>query len=179
MRAIKQQTQKQKKQNSRFFEYFLNQYGEACTSRASDTELMDKMKMFFMDLAFGNFTQPKYFQYLAGDRRIIHYALEMAKDKLMDALCYKESLEHIAVLNTPNAAMIKKNPHFDSCLREAVEKATAYSLIIQTLNQFMLSGYDQTDGTYHYERSNPNLLLSLAAQFRSNPFYRNTKRAIF
>lgn len=181
MRAFSKPSQKPKNQKSKFFEYFLNQYGETCTSRASDAEIQDKMRSFFIDLIFGNINSVKYFNYLAGDVRIIVYAIETAKTKLFDSLCYRDCINKVAMDNSLEAINIKSNPNFDSCLREAIEKANVYQFIYDALVNFDRSGLIQEDGfsMVHPERRQPEYLLALAAKFRGNPFTRLTKRMIF
>ena len=176
MRQIRSNNRKPKP--SKFFEYFLGQYGVACTSRATVNEIQSKLKLLYFDLMFGNLQQAKYFQYILGDERIFDEALIDLKNKLLECIVYRDSLKFVAQNNDrPGSVQIQTNPQFNKCLMDSENRVFTYSTIYDGIMKYKSTGI-LPDGTYAPEKCNPQFLICIAMQLNNNPFGRGAKQSI-
>lgn len=177
MRALRPASFNRKQKPSKFFEYFLNQYGPSCTSRASVKEIHDKIKTLYLDLAFGNMQQPKYYQYIIGDNRIIECALNDLTIKFSEAVAYRDALRYTASAKDPSVMPILSNPSFNKCLNDSENRVYSYSILIEGLTEFKNSGIAQ-DGFIHLEMANIQFLIKIPVQLNNNPFARGAKQQL-
>ena len=72
---------KKRNTKSKFYEYFLTQYGNIdCTRKATDQEIIDRMRLFINDLVFGNVLQEKYWNLFEADLRVLVIGLNYVKE---------------------------------------------------------------------------------------------------
>ena len=177
MRALKPSVLNKKIRNSKFFDHFISQYGPSCTAKSSNKEIEDKLKMFYLDLAFGNLQQQKYYQYLVGDTRIVDEALQDLQNRMLEAVVYRDALKFTASINNQESFNIRSNPMYNKCVNDSENKVYAYSVLIDGLTEYKNSGLGQ-DGYIHPEMCNPQYLVKISIQINSNPFARGSKQQL-
>ena len=178
MRALKPSVLNKKLKPSKFFEHFLNLNGPTCTAKATNLDIQAKLKVLYLDLAFGNLQQTKYYQYFVGDPRIVQEAINDLQNKVMDALAYRDSLRFVANRpQDPEARNILMNPMFNKVIQNAEMKYIAYSTIMEGLVKYRDSGLGM-DGLIHPEACNPQYLVYISMQLNSNPFIKGAKNLI-
>ena len=178
MRALKASTLNKKLRPSKFFEHFLNQNGPSCTAKATNIDIQSKLKVLYLDLAFGNLQQAKYYQYFVGDPRIIQEAINDLQNKVLESLAYRDALKFTANRpQDPDARAILSNPAFNSVINKAELTYVAYSIILEGVVKYRDSGMG-TDGLIHPEYCNPQFLVTISIQLNSNPFTRGAKNLI-
>ena len=178
MRALKSVNMNKKLRPSKFFEHFLNTFGPTCTAKASTAEIQAKLKVLYLDLAFGNMQQTKYYQYLVGDPRIVQEAINDLRNKVLESLAYRDALRFVSNRpQDPESRSILTNPAFDTVIRQAELKFTAYSIILEGVTNYRDSGMCQ-DGFIHPEMCNPQYLVTISMQLNNNPFIKNSKNMI-
>lgn len=174
MREIVRKGRKNTK--SKFYEYFINQYGNIdCTRKAQDTEIVDRMRLFINDLVFGNILQEKYWNLFEADLRVLIFALRHVKEKLFKLQCYRDCIQNIAIRNDQNANSIKMNPAFESCMIETEELVKGYMIIYTGLNDFYNSGIQ--NGMINFKACNLDHLQNIAIQFK-NPIFKLTRKVV-
>ena len=113
---------KKRNTKSKFYEYFLTQYGSIdCTRKATDQEIIDRMRLFINDLVFGNVLQEKYWNLFEADLRVLVIGLNYVKEKLYKLQCYRDCIQSVSIRNDNTANVIKMNPVFETCLIESDE----------------------------------------------------------
>ena len=147
----------QKLRNSKFFEYFIKQYGERCTKDANDEDLFRNMRSFYTDLLYGNIQQDKYMRYLSLDDRILKVAINDCYQKLMSSIIVKEALEYSQQMQHP----VSKYDQFVITINEAKARNFCYGILYNGLLNFINTG-------------NPNYLIHISVEF-NNPMNRNAK----
>ena len=178
MRALKPSTLNKKLRPSKFFEHFLSQNGPSCTAKATNVDIQAKLKMLYLDLAFGNLQQAKYYQYFIGDPRIIQEAINDLQNRVLETLAYRDALKFAANRpQDPDARMILTNPQVNDVIQKAELTYIAYSTILEGVVKYRDSGMC-TDGLIHPEMCNPQFLVTISIQLNSNPFTRGAKNMI-
>lgn len=178
MRALKSINANKKLRPSKFFEHFLNTFGPTCTAKASTAEIQAKLKVLYLDLAFGNMQQNKYYQYFVGDPRIIQEAITDLKNKILETLAYRDSLRFVANRpQDPETRSILANPAFNTVIQQAELKFVAYSTIMEGISRYRDSGIC-SDGFIHPEMCNPQYLVTISMQLNNNPFIKGAKNLI-
>ena len=159
MRPIKQ-SMNAKQRNSKFFEYFLKNYGDSCTITATDDDIKKNLKNLYLDLAFGNIIHQdnKYLQYIYNDTRIMSLAAQDTQKKLFEIYIIIESLK-FARSNNMQFAML---PQYNDVFNEFNIKYVTYSILNKGITDFVSSG------------GNKDYLVQITVQF-NNPMNRNSK----
>lgn len=143
-----------KQKNSRFFESFIQKYGERATLDASDEEVYKQLRTFYTDLTYGNIQQEKYIQYLFSDSRLLEMARQDSESKMIKAGIVAQSLQFARANNFPPTL----NGSFEQTYTEANAKYTCYTIINQGITHFASTG-------------NINYLIQIAMHF-ANPMNR-------
>ena len=178
MRALKPSTLNKKLRPSKFFEHFLSQNGPSCTAKATNVDIQAKLKMLYLDLAFGNLQQTKYYQYFIGDPRIIQEAINDLHTKVLESLAYRDALRFTANRSQdPDTRPILGNPAFGSVMQKSELTYLAYSTILEGIVKYRDSGMGP-DGFIHPEMCNPQFLVTISVQLNSNPFIKGAKNLI-
>jgi hypothetical protein len=154
------QIQTQKQRPSKFFEYFIKNYGESATKTVNDDEIFKNLKSLYLDLAFGNLQQEKYFQYLYSDFRIMQIAANDLHQKVMESFIVAESLKFARNMNFQATSL----EQFGNTLLNAETKYFTYSVLHKGVTGFLMSG-------------DINALISISVQF-NNPMNRNSKSVL-
>ena len=178
MRALKASTLNKKLRPSKFFEHFLSTNGPTCTAKASTADIQAKLKVLYLDLAFGNLQQNKYYQYFIGDPRIVQEAINDLQNKVLETLACRDALRFAA--NRPqdsDTRPILANPVFGAVIQKAELKYIAYSTILEGIVKYRDSGMGP-DGFIHPEMCNPQFLVTISIQLNGNPFMKGAKNLI-
>ena len=159
MKNIKQiQTQKQRP--SKFFEYFIKNYGESATRTVNTDEIYKNLKSLYLDLAFGNLQQERYYQYLYSDIRIMQIAANDLHEKVMETYIVVESLKFAKGMGFQPTTL----EQYSRVLLENQTKFFTYSVLQKNINDFLMTG-------------DINCLINIAVQF-NNPMNRNSKAVL-
>lgn len=150
MRPLKPDAMNKKMKPSRFFDYFIRQYGQVGTSRATVLEIQKNLRSFFLDLAFGNIVQEKYTQFILGDPRIVDEALIEVTSKLKKNMIYMEALNIAAQTGSP----ITQYPEYNECYSQETLRHYTYSILHQGLSNFKMT-------------QDPSHLVFISTQFNS------------
>ena len=178
MRALKASTLNKKLRPSKFFEHFLNANGPTCTAKASTADIQAKLKVLYLDLAFGNLQQNKYYQYFIGDPRIVQEAINDLQNKVLETLACRDALRFAANRpQDPDTRPILANPVFSAVIQKAELKYIAYSTILEGIVKYRDSGMGP-DGFIHPEMCNPQFLVTISIQLNGNPFMKGAKNLI-
>jgi hypothetical protein len=178
MRALKASTLNKKLRPSKFFEHFLSANGPTCTAKASTADIQAKLKVLYLDLAFGNLQQNKYYQYFIGDPRIVQEAINDLQNKVLETLACRDALRFAANRpQDPDTRPILANPVFGAVIQKAELKYIAYSTILEGIVKYRDSGMGP-DGFIHPEMCNPQFLVTISIQLNGNPFMKGAKNLI-
>lgn len=160
MKSIKQ-VLNTKLRNSKFFDYFLKNYGDICTLAATDDEIRKCLKFLYLDITFGNIQQNKYVQYFVQDSRIVILALNDTMQKSIENYMILESLKYARAHNVDFVLY----EQFDKVLSDTDTKYFTYSTLNKGLLEFQQSQY------------NMSYLIKIAVQFNS-PMNRGSKAVL-
>ena len=167
---------KKRNTKSKFYEYFLTQYGSIdCTRKATDQEIIDRMRLFINDLVFGNVLQEKYWNLFEADLRVLVIGLNYVKEKLYKLQCYRDCIQSVSIRNDNTANVIKMNPVFETCLIESDEIVKGYMIIYAGLNDFYQSGIQ--NGIINFKACNLDHLQNIAIQFK-NPIFKLARKMV-
>ena len=129
-----------KQKPSKFFEYFLSN-NRGGTLAVTAKEIQDKLRQFYLDLAFGNLQQPKYIELLMLDQeRIINESLIDLWQKINETLIYKDAVLLASRINTPEASMIVSNPLYNDVMFNSQNRFAAYNVLYKGLANYQASG---------------------------------------
>ncbi len=161
MRALKQ-ILNTKPKNSKFFEYFINRYGEAATRDATEEEILKNIRSLYVDIVYGNINQDRYIDYLVAYPKVLDIAIKDSYRNVMKFFILGESMRSTQVSGN-NIITI---PQFNEVMDEVNQKYTNYTIIYNTLCGFVNSNY------------NKGYFASAAVQF-ANPSTRYMKTVLF
>jgi hypothetical protein len=162
MRALKT-VLNAKPKNSKFFDYFINRYGEAATRDASEEEILKNIRSLYVDIVYGNINQDRYIDYLIAYPKVLNVAIQDSYKNVMKFYILGESMRIAQVSGSSNIITI---PQFNEVLDEINQKYSNYTIIYNTLCGFVQSNY------------NKGYFASAAAQF-ANPNTRYMKTVLF
>lgn len=129
-----------KQKPSKFFEYFISN-NRGGTLAVTAKEIQDKLRQFYLDLAFGNLQQPKYIDMLRLDQeRIINESLNDLWIKINEAGIYKDAIILVSKIRTPESDLIYSNPLYNDTVVNSQKKFAAYNCIYKGLSNYQKSG---------------------------------------
>lgn len=139
MRSIKQVINS-KPRNSKFFDYFVKQYGDSCTKGAGDDEILKNIRTFYTDLCMGNIqSHEKYLTYLRNDPRILQLALQDMYGKLIS--------QHIIFISLEFARSSNHNiitlPQFKDTYEECKRRYNTYSVMYNGITNYVNTNQTQ------------------------------------
>lgn len=133
---VPHQNQSNKKlKPSKFYDSFIQQKGPNGVTRASSAEIQKALKMFYLDLAFGNIVQDKYIPYIMEEPRVFQEAIIDCENKLIEYTIILRSLEAATASNNP----IVLQPNFQIVYNKYLMLSNSYSTILNGLRGFVVS----------------------------------------
>lgn len=154
MRPMKPSAKQQKVRQSQFFEYFISRYGiDFAITRANNEELLNRIKHFILDLAYGNIMQERYFCYIAGDmdNRLLQIALTELRFQIRKTVIYCDALVASRIVGNESS----KFQEFDPLLKDEQLRQFAFITIRDSIMSYISTRDSEYIRSISYKLSNP------------------------